>query len=112
MKQTNKKAVAFLGSRISPFSVDDARTIERTVAALVEAGFIVPDQPEPRAVEIAEAAKSYLASCNLKDPEAVFNTASGWDNEAWDHVLRNKAGFNTRQQIFKAIRLLAEEAGV
>lgn len=115
MKLTNMKAVEFLASTDLydwPSKSSSHNNVEQVIEVLVMAGFIIPDPPKSRPVEIAEAAKSYLTSCNVTHPEVIFNTASGWDNEAWDHVLKVKTGFHTRQEIFKALRLLAEEAGV
>lgn len=108
MKLTNVKAVEFLAGT-TLYKYDKT---ERIVEALVEAGFIIPDPPKPRHVEIADAAKGYLKTCNLTDPKAVFKTASGWDNEAWNHVIQEKTSFETRQEIFKALQYLANEAGV
>lgn len=106
---TNVKAVHYLANT-DLYEYDNT---ERTVEALVKGGFIVPDPPKSKAVAIAEAAKAYLATCSLRDnPRGIFNAASGWNTDGWNHVLREETGVTTRQEIFRALQLLAEEAGV
>lgn len=85
------------------------------VRDLVEAGIIEEDvMTEPE--HIAHTAKTWLGSNH--DAKSVFDYASGWSTESWAHILNEpyKDGLSNNcsriKDIFRAIVILAKEAGV
>lgn len=103
MKQTNKEAVQYLAIT-DVYRYDSS---ERTVEALVKGGFITPD-PMSRPELIVEQVKEW----HRGNPVHMFEDAAGWNTAGWETVLDEKTDIMMRRDIFKALKILADEAGM
>lgn len=106
MKPTNKAAIKALED--SPYILS-ARS---AVSTLIRAGFLEAD-PVTEPERFAEAAKVWCSNASKTGPKEVFACAAGWTTAGWEAVMRQPLFYPaTNQNVFKALVILAKEAGI
>lgn len=126
---TNKEAVNSLLVDSSLYG-DTRSQAHLVVEILIEKGFIEADPVIISDAEhLAEKARAWLKFHNGGGAKAVFETASGWSTESWKVVANDKhdcychpsgdvrvwkfgSYLNENKSIFKALCILANEAGI
>jgi len=99
----NKKAEDVL--RVSGYG---SSLIKEVINDLIEAGMIEED-PLSRPELFAQMARDWVG----KDVTNVFKYASGWSTDSWSLVLDTPLthDINAQQDVFRALVILAKEAG-